>query len=248
VDVQQPSVSPDRFIRILFLRTARGFGLGFWLFAISDVACAQSVPDDPAHHNKNKPEVHWLYGAYVPKGVPLRSLNNHERLQLYVAQSFTSPGIYLKTAFLAGFSHLDVSPSEWGGGSRGLAKRMGSEHTQSLIQNSLSALGNGVMGYEPRYDRCRCEGGWRRTRHALVRNVLTYDRSERSRRPQLPLYLSAAATGMISDTWLPDKKNVWSRAGHNALVQLGFGSFSNMVGEFAPEIKRLFKKDKKARR
>jgi hypothetical protein len=165
---------------------------------------------------------------------------------LYVAQSFTTSGIYIKTAFLAGISHLNVSPEEWGGGNRGLAKRIGSQHAQSLIQNSLSSLGNGLVGYEPRYDRCRCDGAWKRTRHALIRNVLTYDRTERSWRPQIPLYVAAAGTGMISDTWLPDQRSIWSRAGHNALVQLGVGSLSNVIGEFAPDILRLFKKKERS--
>jgi hypothetical protein len=198
---------------------------------------------EPKQHAE-KPHINWLYGAYVPKEVPLKPLNNHQRFQLYIAQTYTTPGIYLKTAFLTGIDHLDVSPEEWGGGSRGLAKRIGSQHAQSVIQNSLAALGNGIVGFEPRYDRCRCEGGWKRARHAVIRNVLTYDRSEQHWRPQLPLYISAAGTGMISHTWLPDQRSAWWRAGHNVLLQLGVGSASNLLGEFAPDIKRLLFKRK----
>jgi hypothetical protein len=190
-----------------------------------------------------KPQVNWLYGAYVPKEVPLISLNNHERFRLYIAQTYTTPGIYVKTAVLAGIDQFHASPAEWGGGSRGFAKRVASTHAQSVIQNSLSALANGIVGFEPRYDRCRCEGGWRRVRHAVVRNVLTYDRTEQHWRPQLPLYISAASTGMISHTWLPDQRSVGWRATHNMLVQLGVGTVSNLLGEFAPDVKRkLFKR------
>lgn len=41
-------------------------------------------------------KVNWLYGAYVPKDVPLLSLTSEQRLKLYTRQSFTTPGIYLK--------------------------------------------------------------------------------------------------------------------------------------------------------
>ena len=49
----------------------------------------------------------------------------------------------------------------------------------NVIQNSLTALGNAAVGFEPRYDRCRCEGAWPRIRHAVVRNFITYGGSRR---------------------------------------------------------------------
>jgi hypothetical protein len=194
-----------------------------------------------------KPQVNWLYGAYVPKEVPLVSLSHRERFHLYVAQTYISVGIYAKTAVLSGIDQFDASPKEWGGGSRGFAKRVASTHAQSVIQNSLSALGNGIVGFEPRYDHCRCEGGWHRARHAIVRNVLTYDRTEHHWRPQLPLYISSASTGMISGAWLPDRRSAAWRAAHNVLTQLAVGAVAHLVGEFAPDVKRVLFKRKEPR-
>lgn len=219
------------------------------LVLLTGVVWAQETKpaNQTANRSTQKAHVNWLYGAYVPKETPLVSLNNHERFRLYIAQTYTTSGIYIKTAVLAGIDQFNASPDEWGGGSRGFAKRVASTHAQSVIQNSLSALSNGIVGFEPRYDRCRCEGGWRRVRHAVVRNVLTYDRTEQHWRPQLPLYISAASTGMISQTWLPDQRSVAWRATHNMLVQLGVGTVSNLLGEFAPDIKRKFFKSKSPR-
>lgn len=221
------------------------------LFAIALVSCTllrcalaqQAAPDAP-HEVKRKPQVNWLYGSYVPKEAPLTSLTDRERLQLFVAQSFTTPGIYVKTFFLAGTGQMDDSPSEWGDGGEGFAKRLASNHAQSLIQNSLSSFGNALLRYEPRYDRCRCDGKGKRIRHALIRNFLTYNATERELRPQIPLYAAAVSAGLISHTWLPDDRSAWSRAGRNVVIQIGFGSLSNLAAEFAPDFKELFRRRK----
>jgi hypothetical protein len=45
--------------------------------------------------------VNWLYGAYIPKDVPIFALNGPERFKLYIRQTYTTPGIYIKTGFFA---------------------------------------------------------------------------------------------------------------------------------------------------
>jgi hypothetical protein len=205
----------------------------------------QELPDKPQRKDeRQKPHVNWLYGAYVPKDVPLRTLNVPDRFRLYVAQTFTTPGIYAKTIVLSIGDQQTNSPSQWGDGASGFGKRIASNHVHSIIQNSFSAVGNGLLRFEPRYDVCKCSGAWPRTRHALIRNFLTYNRTEKEWRPQIPLYAAAAGTGVLSGTWRPDEKSSWSRASRSIVIQAGFGSLSNLVGEFAPEIKRILKRDK----
>jgi hypothetical protein len=212
---------------------------------------AQSTPPEgtPPKHSapsaNQKPKVNWLYGAYVPKDAPLYPLNGRERTRLYVAQTFTTSGIYVKTIFLSLGAQASNSPSEWGDGISGFGRRLASQHGQSIIQNSLSAAGNAALKYEPRYDRCRCEGGWPRVRHAIVRNFVTYNQTERELRPQFALYGAALGGGMIASTWRPDDRSAWSEGFHGALTQAWVGVLSNVIGEFAPEIGRLFKRKKK---
>src|ERR1700733_7770256 len=50
--------------------------------------------------NHEELKVNWFYGAYVPKDVPLLPLTGHQRVKLFVRQTFTTPGIYLKSSFL----------------------------------------------------------------------------------------------------------------------------------------------------
>jgi hypothetical protein len=133
-------------------------------------------PQIPVKKADEQINVNWLYGSYVPKDVPLRALTNDERIKLYVRQSFTTPGMYIKTALFSIGDQINDSPPAWGGGFEGYGRRFASRQGQFVVQNSFSALGNAILAYEPRYDRCRCSGFWRRTRHALLRDFFTYNR------------------------------------------------------------------------
>lgn len=180
--------------------------------------------------------VNWLYGSYVPKDVPLISLNGHQRFKLYLMQTYTTPGIYIKTTLFALHDQISNSNPEWGDDFAGFAKRLGDRQVQFIIQNSITSLGNGMLGWEPRYDRCRCAGLWPRTRHALVRNFVTYDRSEKSLRPQLMPFLGAFGSSSIASTWAPGNPR-WEVRGYQAVVtQVFVGAGINWLGEFAPEI------------
>ena len=55
----------------------------------------QSKPQSQEQLNVN-----WLYGAYIPKEAPLVALTGHQREKLFVRQTFTTPGIYVRSSFL----------------------------------------------------------------------------------------------------------------------------------------------------
>jgi hypothetical protein len=190
----------------------------------------------------NAVNVNWLYGAYVPKDIPLKPLTGRQRFKLYVAQSFTTPGIYIKSTIFSLGDQAANSPPEWGGGIGGYGRRFGSRYGQSLIQNTSSSVGNALLGYEPRYDRCRCTGFWPRTRHAFMRNFVTYNRTETKLRPQFALYAGALASGAISSLWFPSKPNAWVEGYQAMITQAGWGLATNWVGEFAPDIVRTLKR------
>jgi hypothetical protein len=205
---------------------------------------AQDLSDRPGKTESKSSaiNVNWLYGAYVPRGVELKPLTAHQRLELYSRQTYTTWGIYVKTALFAAGDQASNSPPEWDGGG-GYAKRFGSRYGQFAIQNTLSSTGNYLLGYEPRYDRCRCVGGWLRLRHALGRNFVTYGPTAREKRPQIALYVGAMGAGMIGSVWKPGPSDPW-RGGYQAvLTQAAFGSLTNILGEFAPEIGRMLKRN-----
>jgi hypothetical protein len=183
-------------------------------------------------------ETQWLVGAYVSRNRKLVTLTREQRKKLYLQQTLLTPGAYLKEMFAAGIDQARGVPYQWGGGFGGYASRWASREGQFIAANSLAALGNAKLGYEPRYDQCRCRGFWPRTRHAFVRNFVTYDRSEQAMRPQWALYGGAFGAGMIATAWLPKPRNAFAEGGWGALGQAGWGVMANFFTEFAVDINR----------
>jgi hypothetical protein len=183
-------------------------------------------------------ETEWLVGAYVSRNHRLVTLTGEQRKRLYLQQTVLTPGAYLKRMFDAGIDQARGVPYQWDDGWAGYTERWASREGQFIASNSLTALGDAKLGYEPRYDQCRCRGFWPRMRHAMVRNFLTYDRSEQEMRPQWALYGGAFGGGMIATAWLPKPRNAFAEGGWGALGQAGFGIVANFFTEFAVDINR----------
>lgn len=215
-----------------------------WLFCLLMLALhkgnAQTILPSRAE-SAFQPNVNWLYGAYISKDDPLVPLTGPQRRKLYARQTFTTPGIYFKTTAFSITDHLNDSPPAWGGGFEGFAHRFASRQAQFVLQNSFVAWGNWKLSYEPRYDRCRCSGFWRRTGHATMRNFVTYDRTERWLRPQIPMYAGAFTAGVIVGTWKPTGRNLWVEGYRGAITQAAVGIGTNWLAEFAPDIRRILR-------
>src|SRR6202051_396272 len=180
----------------------------------------------------------WIEGVFIPADQPRVTPTGKEREQIYLRQTLTTPGAYMKRMFGAGIDQARGVPSQWDDGWGGYAERFASREGQFITANTLAALGNAKLGYEVRYDQCKCEGVWPRTRHAIVRNFLTYDGSEVNMRPQWVLYGGAFGGGMLSTVWKPSPKNAFTNGGWGVLGQVGYGTLLNFVTEFSREINR----------
>ena len=183
-------------------------------------------------------ETEWLVGAYVSRNHQLVTLTGEQRRKLYLQQTVLTPGAYLKRMFDATIDQERGVPHQWDDGWAGYTERWWSREGQFIAANSLTALGDAKLGYEPRYDQCRCRGFWPRTRHAVVRNFVTYDRSEQQMRPQWAEYGGAFGAGMIATAWLPKPRNAFAEGGWGALGQAGWGVLANFFTEFAVDINR----------
>jgi len=184
--------------------------------------------------------IEWLIGPYIPVQGALWSLTNEQREQVYLRHTFLTAGSYLARAFSASLNQARGEPYQWGGGLGGYGTRYAAKYGEFVIQNSLAAAGDAALGYEPRYDFCRCRGFWPRTRHALSRNFVAYNRTERELRPRVALYGGAFAAGMLYGSWLPGQHSVWKSGGLNVVSQAGVGSGYNFVSEFALDILHKF--------
>lgn len=183
-------------------------------------------------------ESSWFTGVFVEKGGAMTPLTAIQRRELYLQQTLTTPGAYMKRMFGAGIDQARGVPSDWGGGFGGYGMRFASREGQFISANSLAALGNAALRYEPRYDQCQCTGFWPRTKHAIMRNFLTYNASERELRPQWALYGGSFGGGMISTAWKPEPRNAFAEGGRAMLGQAGYGALLNFFIEFAGDINR----------
>ncbi|MGC1371039.1 MAG: hypothetical protein WA824_02765 [Candidatus Sulfotelmatobacter sp.] len=181
-------------------------------------------------------EATWISGVYLGKHQKMRALTKKQREEIYLRQTLTTPQAYMKRMFEAGFDQTRGVPSQWDDGWAGYAERFASREGQFITANSLAALGNAKLGYEVRYDRCKCSGAWPRIRHAIIRNFLTYNHTEREMRPQWALYGGAFGGGMVATSWKPSPKNAWANGGWAVVGQAGYGTLLNLVIEFSREI------------
>ena len=193
-------------------------------------------------------ETGWFTGAYIEKGRKRVSMTSHQRWDIYLTQTLTTPSAYVKRMFQAGIDQARGSPPEWQGGIGGYGERFASREGQFITANSLAALGNAALKYEPRYDQCLCSGFKARTKHAILRNFVTYDGSEQHLRPQWALYGGAFGGGLVSDAWKPKPRNAFAEGGRAVLGQAGWGSLLNFFIEFAGDINQKIGARRQARR
>jgi hypothetical protein len=180
----------------------------------------------------------WFTGPYVSRSRVPVTLTAEQRRDIYLQQTLTTPSDYFKRMLAAGVDQIRDSPSQWNTHWSGYGERFASREGQFITSNSLAALGNAALKYEPRYDQCHCRGFWPRTRHAIMRNFLTYDQSEEHLRPQWALYGGAFAGGVIATSWKPHPRNALANGGVAVMEQSGEGAALNFFIEFAGEINR----------
>jgi hypothetical protein len=184
--------------------------------------------------------IEWVIGPYIPVQGALQPLSTREREQIYLRQTFLTAGSYAARMFSAGLDQARGEPHQWGGGMAGYGRRYAARYGEFVVQNTFVAAGNAVLGYEPRYDFCRCRGFWPRTRHAISRAFVAYNRTEQELRPQIPTYAGAFGAGMLYSSWLPQRHDVWKGGAYSVLSQAGIGSAYNVVSEFSLDILHKF--------
>lgn len=190
----------------------------------------------------------WLTGVYVGERRTLVPLTLKQRREVYLQQTLTTPGAYMKRMFAAGIDQARGVPAQWDDGWDGYVERFASREGQFITANTLAYLGNAALKYEPRYDQCHCNGFWPRTRHAIMRNFLTYNESEQHLRPQWALYGGSFGGGLLSTAWKPQPRNAFAEGGRAMLGQAGYGTLLNLFIEFSRDINRKIGAPRRARR
>ena len=97
-----------------------------------------------------------------------------------------------------------------------------------------------MLGLDPRYFRCRCSGGWRRSWNAVQMTFLAYD-SHGHKRIDFPQLAGAYGSGMIVTTWYPNHYSPLVQGVQMGHQEVGLAAGVNLLREFSPELKRFFR-------
>ena len=73
------------------------------------------APETPVTSVNTTLPVNWIYGAYIPKDAPIVPLTGEERFKLYLRQTYTTPGIYVKTGLFAIHDQVEGNRTGVGG-------------------------------------------------------------------------------------------------------------------------------------
>jgi hypothetical protein len=185
-----------------------------------------------------KVAVYSLVGGGRVAGFPYKRLSHEERFELYLKDTYTSTGAMLRPALFAAFDYFQNDVPVYDGAhayGRHLTYRLISQTVQRSVQYGMMA----ALQHEPRYVPCRCTNVARRVGHAILFNFVTYDQ-----RGAKVLNISRLASGyaghLAAMSIYPQPYDFWwaMRRGNGRIY---FGSTSNILREFAPEVRRLFR-------
>jgi hypothetical protein len=154
----------------------------------------------------------------------------------YHGESTYSPMAMVGFATYAGILQSLDTPTEWGKGGDGYAKRFGSTVAWSGIHSTLAFGLDTALHQDPRYYRAAA-GGWRRVGHSLRGTILTRTDSGGETLSTWRLG-SAYGAAFLSNQWYPDRVNTVRLGMLQGSMTLGFDFAGNLGREFWPDIKR----------
>ncbi len=178
--------------------------------------------------------------SVLAKEITWKPVTTEQRWQIYRDKTFASPGAYFRAFGSASGDQLGDQPASWQQGLKGYSQRVGQRFVTFTMQDTLEASLSAAADYDPRYVRCKCTGVGARMGHAFKMNFLTLN-PEGKKVFDWPKFAGAYGAGVVSTTWVKDYK--WSAQGLQAgNSQLYFGVLFNVIREFGPEVKRVFKR------
>ena len=163
---------------------------------------------------------------------------NGQRIRAGLRDTF-GPRALLVSALVAGTHHLANDPPEWRQGTEGYGRRLASRVGRLAIQNSME-LGM-ALHQDLSYRRCNCNGFLPRTGHALISSFTAGTRDVRGTFTIARVASHYAGT-MISTTWYPDRYTATGAGVRLGTLSLASGTGVNLIREFWPEIRRLFRR------
>jgi len=205
-----------------------------------------AAPDDAAPPTppaaepaEDKTHVNIL-GLSSTSGLDYTPLTGSERWQLFLKQTFTTPGAYAPVFATSIVAQWRLEPPEWEDGFSGYGKRAASAFGTNVVQGLIQTSGNQLLKQDPRFIRRGTGGFWRRTGHAALFTFFTYN-DEGKTRPGLANLASFYGSNVIAVLWYPPGHDALREGVEAANIQMAMNLGFNILQEFWPDLWRLVK-------
>jgi hypothetical protein len=171
--------------------------------------------------------------------------------KLISGQAFFGP------IFMGGVAQWRDDPQEWGQGTKGYLRRVGSRYAQGVAKSTGDFVFSYALHEDPRYEPSRDKGFWKRTGYALSTVVVVYhlrdcqlaDATDGNRVlhkcrkwPAISRMVGASSSGLVGLSWYPERLNTPGQV----LARTGsaYGGYvaSAIFSEFQADIFRLLGK------
>ncbi len=173
-----------------------------------------------------------------PGFVPLTST---QRANLFVRGYLGHPNTYVRSVASAGVALAFNKPEAWHRTWGGYGKRLGTGLAFSATREAVHDAGDAALGLDPRYFSCRCTGALQRSAHALKMTVFAYNADGRPRL-DLPRFAADYGASMLVTTWYPSHYSPLTQGVRMGHVQVSLDAGLNLLREFAPELRRAFRR------
>jgi hypothetical protein len=148
-------------------------------------------------------------------------------------------------AVLAGISQAQNSEAGYGQGWQGYGKRYGAAFADGTIENFFtSAIFPSVLKQDPRYFQLGHGSFWHRTEYAVSRIFITRTDSGNNQFNYSEIVGSGASSAISTYSYHPSQDRTFSNTMSVWGSQVGIDTFTYVVKEFWPDIRRKIKKDK----
>lgn len=191
--------------------------------------------------SKDRTGVNFASGKGTVSEDDYHPLSGKERWKYYLRATYWSPAAVFGAAGPALGAQLGKSPPEWGGGLKGYSRRLASEFGNNIITNSIQAGLAALIKHEPRYVRSAKKGFLKRTGHALAFVFVTYN-DEGKIRPAIANLAADYGGAFAQIAWYPSRYTVRGDGVRFGNLALGFNFIANLINEFTPDIKRIFRR------
>jgi hypothetical protein len=204
---------------------------------------AQQPPADGSP--QNPPEDKRIFGVLpnyrtAESSAPFEPITSKEKFAIAAKDSFDWP-VYPVSGLFALLYQIEDSNPSFGQGLKGYAKRFATSYGDQMIGNMMTeGIWPSLLKEDPRYFRLGAGTKKARAWYAATRIFVTHTDAGKSRFNFSEVIGNSAATA-LSNAYYPDSRNVSDNV-QKLVTQLATDSFSNVLKEFWPDVKRkLFK-------